>query len=142
MEILAQLGIDSTAFVQFGIYVVSFFTFYYLIFKPYFEAFNKRVEHTFGSQENSEKIVEQTNELKVEFDRKTQSINESYKEIFDNQRTLAMNEHDRIIGEARDKAKSIIENTREKIKSEIDKTKTELQTHIPEVSNQVVEKLL
>ena len=142
MEILAQLGIDFTAIIQFAIYIVSFTVFYFLIFKPYFEAFNKRVEHTTGSQENSEKVLAATEDLKAEFDRKTQSINAEYKEIFDGQRSKAMSEYDQIMGASRDKAKALIENTREKIQVEIDRTKTELQTHVPDVSNQVVEKLL
>ena len=142
MEILNALGVDYTLGIQFVIFVVAYLFLTNLVFKPYHRAYEERVNRTAGNTDLAERIISETKDLELEFETKARALNNETKIIFDHSRTEAMKEYDRMVSQARERAKSIMEKTRFQITHEMENARTEINKEIPEITRSVVKKLM
>lgn len=142
MDLLSSLGIDYTIVYQLGIFLVGYAILYNLVFKPYVAAHNKRLERTVGGLESNDRVLADIQHLKKHHEDKSREINQEYKLIYDEKRSEALVEFDKITAKARETAKEQIERTRSLIKLEIDKSKKIIEKEVPEISKTLVTKLL
>ncbi|MCB0361462.1 MAG: ATP synthase F0 subunit B [Bdellovibrionales bacterium] len=142
MDILASLGVNSTLGIQLVIFLFSYFFLTLLIFGPYHRAYEERVKRTEGNTEIAERILAESKELEVEYEQKARALNNETKIIFDRQRSEAMKEYDRMVSQARDRAKSIVEKNRSLIGSEFLKAKSEIKKEIPLLVQSVERKMV
>jgi len=142
MSLLTSLGVNPTLVIQLGIFLFVFFILKYLLFGPYFRAFNQRNESTVGQTELAERYLQETKALEDEYAMKAQVANERYRTIYDQTRAEATKEYDRLVGEARAQAKTQVEGARQKIQKEVDGAQAQLTKEIPEVVKIINQKLL
>ena len=142
MDLLYSLGVNKTIFYQFGIFLITYLFMYYLLFKPYYNAYLQRIQNTEGNQESSKRILSDIEDLKGEHENKAREINDEFKVIYDQKRTEALHEYDTIVSDARQKAKIKIMETREKIHTELDQARVQLKTQVPEITTDIVNKLI
>ncbi len=124
--ILSQLGVDSTFFIQFGIFMVVFIFMWNVTFSAYFKAFEAREAKTTGSVEAANDLLKQTEALEKQYQEKARALNAEIKEVFDAERKAASKEQEKLVGEAREKAKAYVAEAREKIQSEYNRAREEL----------------
>ncbi len=142
INLLVSLGVDSSVFYQFSIFLVSYIAMYFLVFKPYYKAYGQRVENTVGSQESNERVLEEAQEIQVEFESKTRDINSEYKKIYTQARTTAMEEYDGIVMSARAQAKSILDKAQIDIQAQFELAQNKLGPETAQISTQIKTKIL
>jgi F-type H+-transporting ATPase subunit b len=142
MEIFASLGLNWTLFVQMGVFLVVFVILKAVLFEPYFAAYRQRKERTEGQAEAAERYVHEAKDLEAKYAIRAQEINAQYKAIFDKNRSETMKECDRVIQDARGRAKSWTEQARTKIEKEVRDAKQQLSPDIPVISQMITAKML
>lgn len=142
MEILQSIGLDATVAIQFVVFFVVYLVLSNLVFRPYFQAFVERKKRTVGNQEAAERLVDEAQQLETEFQIKARDINSKFKGLYDEKRTEALREYDRLVNEARSKANQYLTETREKIKVEVESAQKDLLAEVPLVKSAIVSQLL
>jgi F-type H+-transporting ATPase subunit b len=142
MSLLLSLGVNATLAIQLGIFLTVFVVLKYVLFGPYFKAFNQRTESTVGQADLAERFIAETKALEDEFQIKAQAANERFRSIYDEARGQAMKEYDNMVSGARTKAKSLVDEARTKVSREMEGAKTQLTKDIPEVAKIINQKLL
>ena len=104
-EILAQLGIDQTFYIQFAVFVAIFFILPSLFFKPFQKLIEARHQKTVADRERAEELVKQANAKLEEF-----------KSRMAEERTRARAEHERVISEVKTEEAKILGVAREEAK--------------------------
>lgn len=140
--LLISLGVNSTFYQQFVLIAVTCIILHHFLFKPYYEAYSERIQRTEGNQQTSERVLVEAEELKNQFENKTRELNEAYKAVYDETRSEALKDYDKITIEARDNAKKLLDETRSEITLEFDKAKLEVAKQVPEVSGKIVDTML
>jgi F0F1-type ATP synthase membrane subunit b/b' len=142
LGIFTSLGANSTIVVQLGIFLVVFMFVLHVGAKPYFKAFEERQKRTQGNEKHAEQLVAQSRELEAMFQRKARGLNLDIKAIYDKERAEAQKEHERIIVEAKDKAKTILDKARGTILEQYNKAREELFKEAPAVGHSIAERLI
>src|SRR4051812_27481890 len=119
MDLLVQLGVNNTLVIQMAMFLVTFVVLKYLLFEPYYAAFNERKERTEGKTELAERFVSEARELEERYNVKAQEANDKFREIYDRSRSEATKEYDRVLNEARAKNKAVIDESTKKIEKEM-----------------------
>ena len=57
MELLTQLGVNQTIWIQLATFFICFVFLKYFLFDPYFAAYNERKDRTLGQSELAERFV-------------------------------------------------------------------------------------
>jgi F0F1-type ATP synthase membrane subunit b/b' len=142
MDLLIQLGVNETLGIQLGMFLVVFVFLKYLLFGPYYAAFNERKERTLGKTELAERFIAEAQELEEKFAVKAQEANDRYREVYDKSRTETMHEYDRVIADARGKAKGLVDESHQKIQKEMAAARTQLQAEVQSVAQLINNKLI
>ena len=142
MDLLTSLGVNQTLAYQLGIFLLCYVVLKYLLFKPYFGAYNERNNRTVGQTELAEKYINDTRALEEQFAQRATVVNEKYKAVFDQTRGEASKEYDRIVNEARNKARQLVEDSRKKIQADMEAARTKLDQEVGPVSQLVNQKLI
>lgn len=142
MEILTKLGIDSTLFAQIGVFLIAYIALSRLLFKPYLKAYHKRIEVTFGNQEQAEKLNEAVRDLHVEYETKARETNMRVQTFFDDAHKEAQLIQAQMLDKARKEAEELVEASRKETQAKIEKTRNELQDHVNELSQEISKKIL
>ncbi len=142
MEILTALGVNATVGIQFVIFLITYLVIYFVLIKPYFEAFLVREEKTVGQTEDAERLISEAQQLQAEYEKKAREISQSYKVIYDQNRLEATKEYDRLVADARLQAKKISEEAALRIGSEMSQAQSKLSQEIPQISKEIMVKLI
>lgn len=142
MGLLMSLGVNQTLFFQLGIFIAVFVVLKYVLFVPYFAAFNKRTEATLGQTELAERYMSETKSLEEEFAQKAQAANEKFRAVYDQIRGETVKEYDRLVTDARGRAKTLTDGARKKIETDVQAAKLQLAKEVPGVSQLIVQKLI
>lgn len=142
MSLFLSLGVNPTLLIQLGIFLTVYAVLKYVLFGPYFKAFNQRNESTVGQTELAERYVNETKALEEEFAVKAKSANEKFRSVYDQTRAEALKEYDRLVNEARAQSKTLIDGARVKIQKEIEGANSQLIKEVPDVVNIINQKLL
>jgi F-type H+-transporting ATPase subunit b len=141
MEIFRQLGVNETLWVHLACFLVSYFALYFLILKPYMAAFIEREKRTVGSEEAAVRLVEEANDLQTQYALKSRELNSQMKAFYDEARTSAQKQSEKIVGDARTQAAALLQRSREQIAGEVAKAQQTLQSEIPAVGAAIASKL-
>ncbi len=142
VNIIKALGVNDTLWIQMGIFIFSFLIIKTVIFKPFFAAFEGRHSATEGNSQSAEKIFSQTRELESLYQRKARSLNADVKAIFDKARLEANLEQERILNEAKQKAREALDKYRDQIQAEVGRAREDLIKEGPILGGAIAEKLL
>lgn len=141
-EIIEQLGLDHTFFVEFAIFAVLFLILSKLYFKPFMNLFEIRHKRLVEDREAAEKLM-------VEADAQF----EQYKKRLADERTIAKKEYEAIIAEARreesnmlakarEEAKKIQQEANDSIHHQREQLKKQLEADVEGLANGISERLL
>lgn len=142
MEILSTLGINSSIFIQFILFVLSFLILKSFIFKPYLMAFQQRDKQTEGTVSEAENILVETEDLKAEYEQKTKKISQEIQAIFNKEKTEAEATAQKMLSDAKKETETRLLAQKNEIAQELQKAKTDLANELPSVSALVVERVL
>lgn len=142
MEILTKLGIDSTLYIQMLVFLVTYMALSRLLFKPYLKAYHKRIEVTFGNQEQAEKLNEAVKDLHIQYEAKAREVNMKAQSYFEDAHKEGQLIQAQALERARKEADLLVESNRKQIQTEVEKTKVELQKHVQELSSEISKKIL
>lgn len=141
MEILKSLGVDSTIWIHLACFLISYVALTRLILKPYMAAQKEREKRTVGGEQNAVRIIEEANDLHSEYEQKARSVNSQIKGFYDQSRTTAMKEYDRLVEAARAEANQLLEASRTEIGAEVLTARRTLSADIPAVATAIASKL-
>ena len=142
LEILGQLGINQTFFIQFGIFFVLFLVIPNLFFKPFQKLIEERHQKTHADHDKAAQLVAQANAKMEEYkNRWSEERNRIRAEM---EKTLAATkaEETKILAGARAEAKNITQATVESITTQTTQLKRALEADIEGFALQISETLL
>lgn len=142
MDLLSSLGVNSTLAYQFVQFVVVYFLLKYVLFRPYFAAYNERAARTVGKTELAERYVIEARELEERYAKKAQDVNAAFKAVYDQTRAEAVKEYDRLLNDARTKVKASSDQARTRIESEMSTARAQLGSEVNAVVQLINHKLI
>lgn len=142
MEILTQLGINSTIWIQLCFFVITYMAVSQLIFKPYSRNLKYRRKHTVEAAEEANKLISHSDILALEYDEKVKHQNEKILHLFGQLKSEGVAEEHKLLLAARQNAEKMMKETNIKISKEISQASETLKKQIPEMSKTVASKLL
>lgn len=142
VDILRQLGVNETLFIQLATFIVVFLILRALVFKPYFDAYEKRKGATEGNTEAAEKLAKDATELEASFQKKARELATSVKAQFEKARLEAQVEADKILSESRENTHRILEKARLHVQEEAARTREQLSRETPELGAAIADRLL
>jgi F-type H+-transporting ATPase subunit b len=136
-EILAQLGIDQTFYVQFAIFVAIFLIIPPLFFKPFQRLIEARHQKTVADRERAEELVKQATAKLEEF--RTRMNEERLRARSEHERVISevKAEEAKIIGAAREEAKKITHASIEMIQNQSAQLKRSLEADVEGLALQI-----
>lgn len=142
MDLLTNLGVNSTFWAQLGIFLFTYFIVTELLFKPYLKNYLKRLEQTDGNEEQAEKLNSATSDLTVKFENISKDINTKIKHFYDVANNEAREHQTKTLEQAAKEAENTILTNRQTIATEMEQARKELKKAIPEISKDVELKFL
>lgn len=137
LKILLQLGANSTAFIQFGIFifVISFLT--VVVYGPYFKARDERLKLTKGADQVATETQDEAKKLELIYQARAREINEKVKNVFDDSKSKAQNAANNILNQS----KTSVATMTEKAKSEIGEQKQKASQQIESISQEIAREI-
>ncbi|HEY8270053.1 MAG TPA: ATP synthase F0 subunit B [Pseudobdellovibrionaceae bacterium] len=142
MEIIHQLGINGTVFIQFGIFICAFFFLNLYVFTPYYKALEEREKRTLGGEDLAQEFQKKSTELHSEYQTKAKEVTKKIKDIYDSHRLDALKEFDSLVSKARSEAHTLLEANNRQIIQSIQATSAALRAETTSVSVAITQKLL
>lgn len=136
------LGINYTVGMQLSIFIFVFLSLYYILFKPYYEAYEARSEQTFGNQDLAERVIKETENLEDMYQAKARKLQVEHKKIYDSSKSEALHEYDSIVFKSRKDSKEKIAVVKIEIEKQFELAKVNLGTETSNVASAIVDKLL
>ncbi|RYZ85581.1 MAG: hypothetical protein EOP04_15640 [Proteobacteria bacterium] len=142
MEIIHQLGINQSAFIQFAIFISIFFFLNAYVFTPYYKALEERENRTSGGEDLAAEFQKKTTDLQTEYQAKAKDLSAKIKSIYDAQRAEAAKEYEVIVTKARGEATGLLETNDRAIAQSIQSTAAALKAETTNVAVAITQKLL
>jgi F-type H+-transporting ATPase subunit b len=142
LEILAQLGLDHTVWIQLVFFIISYVFVSQFLFRPYMRNLAYRKKNTSGALDEAGKLATVTESLAMDFQGRMKKQNETAENAYGKLRAEGLLEEEKLLTAARNQATKVVEETKEKISTEIARTKEELRAQIPQLSTLIASRLL
>ena len=142
MEILYQLGLDKTFWIQLVCFLVSGFFLSVFMFRPYLRIIDARRKSTVGATDQAAHLVAQTDALILDYEGKVRRQNEKLTETFAEFKKLGAAEEERLLAEARARAQAMMAENHARIAKEIAQVQKDLETQVPALANAIATKVL
>jgi F-type H+-transporting ATPase subunit b len=141
-ELLEQLSLDQTFFVELALIAVIFFALSQLYFKPFLKLIQARHKKTIEDREAAERLVQQADSKMAEYQRLLAEERTRLKKIVEAALLEAKKEESAILAQARDEAKKITHETLESIQQQQATLKSQLQADVEALAESISERLL
>lgn len=141
-QLLHQLGVDQTFFIQFALVVTIFGLLSQFYFKPFLKLFEKRHERLFADQQAAQELQTKSEEMFALYQRKFSEARNHAKQTFDVVMGEARRQEAEIIGQTREETKRIIQQTQEQISREKIQLKADLSREVEGLAGRILEKIL
>ncbi|MBK9293682.1 MAG: hypothetical protein IPM57_04435 [Oligoflexia bacterium] len=142
MEILTQLGINKTIWIQLAFFIISYLAVSQLIFKPYSRNLKFRKKQTVDAAAEANKVLSHADVLAIEYEEKLKNQNEKILHLFGQLKSEGVAEEHKLLLSARQNAEKVLNQANQKITQEVALAKKELQQKLPEFSKAAASKLL
>lgn len=142
MSMLISLGINSTALIQFVIFVFIIAYLSIFVFTPFAEALEERSQRTKGSEDLASEYHKKSIELHSEYEVLAKEVHVKISEIYSKARAQANSEYEKAVGDARAKANQKIEENRAQVGKAVALAAEELKGQTTSVALLITQKLL
>lgn len=140
-ELQRQLGIDSSFFIQFAIFVFIFLWLRVVFFKPYLALIQKRDSQSDGLVDEGQRLEEEAIRMEEE---RASTLNAAKKVAAQNKDNVlahARQQAGEIVTKARNEAKTKLEQARESTEKGVESELSSLKSQVADLSKMLVEKL-
>ncbi len=141
-SIVDTLHLDQTFFLQFGCFVITFSFLSLLLFRPYFKAYEERLEKTQGSENIAVKMLADSESLQSQYQEAARELNKEIKLVFEELRGETQKEAENIVSVGRKDSQGKVEKALKDMSSQLDGEKNKALGQIPEISTLIRGKLL
>lgn len=135
LGLIDSLGLNSTLFIQFGIFMVSFGILQYVLFKPYNKAAQERYNRTVGNEESAHQFDEEIELIQRQYREKAQATNNDVQAVFLNEEQSGKNEVNSILKTAKDKYQSNKEKLEKEAAHEYSSEQSKIPNLVPELKD-------
>ena len=141
-SVMNELGVNSSFFVQFVIFLLAFPFLHFLIFRPHFLALKQRQSRTEGDEVLAEKMKQEISDLEKQYQNRQRTLNQDLKEIY----TKANKDIDlkkaEVVLRAHEKARKKVEQAHKTLQSSVIEARKTLPKEVSSVSDKIIEKVL
>ena len=142
MDIFGQLGINTTAGIQFVFFAIALLFLTKFVFGPYAHALEERERRTKGGEDLALEYQAKSVELQSEYETKARDINNEIKTIVDAAKSSANKEYETLVSKSRTEADKLVQDNRTKISSAVATAAAELKSQTNAVALAITAKLL
>lgn len=142
MDIFGQLGINTTALIQFAIYTFALVFLSKVVFGPYAKALDERQNRTKGGEDLALEFHGKAQELQAEYENKLRALNSEIKEIIDSAKSAATKDYTLLVENARNQSEQTIQTNRQQISESVKSAAAELKTQTTAVAMVITQKLI
>lgn len=142
MDIFGQLGINSTAAIQFVFFAIALLFLTKVVFTPYAHALEERQRKTKGGEDLALEYQAKSVELQTEYETKVRALNVEMKNIIDASKTEATKQYETSVAKTRADADKLINDNRSKVTAAVQTATQELKTQTQSVALAITSKLL
>ncbi len=142
MEILSQLGLNQTVWIQLIFFLICYVFLSRYLFKPFLRNLEHREKNTGGSIEEAQKITVSADRLAMDYQGHMKKQNEAATEVYDKLRLEGTKEEERLLAEAKAKSNQMMDQAKKKVTSEIAIARDALKAEIPNLSSQIASRIL
>ena len=142
MEILRQLGLDQTVWIQLGFFIVSYVFLSQFLFKPYQRNLQFRSKNTGGALDEAAQMSASNERLAMDYQGRMKKQNETAEQIYSQLKMEGAAEEDKLVAAAKESATKLLELARVQITNEVTAAKKQLEEQIPEMSEMIASRLL
>lgn len=142
MDILAQLGINSTSIYTFVLFAIAMIFLSNFVFAPYAKALEERENRTKGGEDLAIEFHNKATTLQSEYETKLISLNNEMKQIIDASKTEAGKVADALINDSRKIADQLIAQNKVAIQNTVKAAEVELKAETNSAAILITNKLL
>lgn len=132
---------DWTIGIQLALFLASFMTLHFLVFKPFQTLLHARHEKTTGLKERAVGAQEMATKFKEDYETFMKTERKKVAEAADKERAKTAAEEMKTIQAARDEVAGELGALRQKVKAEADQARGELLKLVPDYSSLIASKL-
>lgn len=141
-SIIDTLHLNQTFFIQFICFGITFSFLSILLFKPYYKAYEARLEKTQGSEDIAIKMLADSESLQSQYQDAARELNKEIKSVFEGLRGDTQKETENIVNAGRKDSQVKVENALKEMSGQLESEKNKALTQIPEISSLIRGKLL
>jgi F0F1-type ATP synthase membrane subunit b/b' len=141
-SIIDTLHLNQTFFVQLLFFIVTFGFLSLLLFKPYYKAYEQRLQKTQGSEDIAVKMLADSESLYSQYQEAARQLNLEIKAAYDELRGSTQKETDNIINTGRKDSQGKIDKALKEMTAQLDSEENKALALIPEISSLIRTKLL
>ena len=140
-KILSQLGANQTAFIQFGIFILSISFLTVFVYGPFFKAYDERVKLTKGSDQIAEETENEAKKIEVIYQSRAREINQKIRDVFEASKTQATATANTILNQGKSSVASTTDQALADINAQKSKAANEISTISQDVASEISRKL-
>lgn len=141
-SIIDTLHLNQTFFFQFVFFLIAFGFLSLLLFKPYYKAYEQRLEKTQGSEGVAVKMLADSESLYSQYQEAARQLNLEIKAAYDEFRGDTQKETENIVNAGRKESQSKVEKALKEMTAQLDSEENKALALIPEISSLIRGKLL
>lgn len=142
MDIFGQLGINSTAGIQFVFFAIALLFLNKIVFTPYAHALEERERKTKGGEDLALEFQAKSIELQAQYETKARALNLEIKNIVDASKADANKQYETVVFKTRTDADKVISENRKKVSAAVETAARELKSQTQAVALAITSKLL
>ncbi|QDK39564.1 ATP synthase F0 subunit B [Bdellovibrio sp. NC01] len=142
MDIFGQLGINTTAGIQFVFFAIALLFLTKFVFAPYAHALEERERKTKGGEDLALEYQAKSVELQSQYESKLRELNLETKAIIDASKAEANKQYESVVTKSRDEATKLVSDNRTKITTAVQAAASELKSQTQAVALAITSKLL
>ncbi len=142
MSALQQLGIDSSFFIQFGVFFVVFLVIPQMFFKPFQRLVELRLQKTQEDRVKAEELTRLANEKFATYREKIQAERHKVRGEYEKLLSELKTQEAHLIGEARAEAKAITQKTVDELQAQSQQLKRTLEADVEGLALALTETLV
>lgn len=140
--ILTGLGVNSTLWIQLGLFLVTFLLLNNLVFNRFQAALDQRHDKTVGGEDSTKLLLVEAQEIQSRYEKRAREVNEQIKSAYDAAMSEATRKQSELLESTRKEAAETIKKAREQITAQARDSKAKLQIELPVISGMIAAKLL
>ena len=142
MDVLEQLGLDKTFFIQFVVFWVVFLLLGRMFFRPFLALFEARHKKTVEDREAAEKLLAQADAKFEEYKKRLGEARLDAKKEYEAVLAQAKKDESAVLHAARDEAKKITQEAVESIGKQREQLKKSLEGEIEQLARSISDRLV